>query len=250
MKKAFIKEELQSIVVLDKELTHHIVRVLRYQKGDTLLLNDALGQSGRYELIDIHEGVSNWQLLDEIVKEDIERSPLVLVQSFLKGDKFEWILQKVTELHVTEIVGVSTKYSVASYDVKKLQHKKERWEKIITEAAQQSGRTHLPQCMVYDSLSLAIDTLLVKYPKALLLVAYEKEDKVTLKEILERENPFGSIDVRGIIFCIGPEGGFAESEIKALEEKGCVCVSLGKSILRAETAAISTAAILQYERGY
>ena len=130
---------------------------------------------------------------------------------------------------------------VAKYDDKKLQSKVSRWEKIMLEAAQQCGRNQLPTLVVGETLSqvLAIEA------DALKLVAYENEDGHTIKSALQSVHTNQTIT--DILICVGPEGGYQEKEINAIIESGGKSVSLGNTILRAETAAIGSLAMIQYE---
>ena len=153
----------------------------------------------------------------------------------------EWVLQKATELNVDTIYLVSTTNCVAKYDDKKLEAKASRWEKIILEAAQQCGRNQLPTLVVGEPLLQVLDI----ESEALKLVAYENEDGHTIKNLLKTVHSDESIT--DILICIGPEGGYQEKEINAIIESGGKSVSLGNTILRAETAAIGSLAMIQYE---
>ena len=159
----------------------------------------------------------------------------------MKGEKLEWVLQKATELNVDTIYLVSTANCVAKYDDKKLQSKVSRWEKIMLEASQQCGRNQLPTLVVGETLS----QVLTIEADALKLVAYENEDGHTIKSALQLVHTNQTIT--DILICIGPEGGYQEKEINAIIESGGKSVSLGNTILRAETAAIGSLAMIQYE---
>ena len=165
----------------------------------------------------------------------------ILVQALLKGEKLEWVLQKATELNVDTIYLVSTANCVAKYDDKKLQSKVSRWEKIMLEAAQQCGRNQLPTLVVGEKLSQVLEI----EDDALKLVAYENEEGHTIKTALESIH--SNQNITDILICIGPEGGYQEKEINAIIESGGKSVSLGNTILRAETAAIGSLAMIQYE---
>ena len=151
------------------------------------------------------------------------------------------MLQKATELNVDTIYLVPTANCVAKYDEKKLQSKVNRWEKIMLEAAQQCGRNHLPTLVVGETLLQALDI----ESEALKLVAYENEAGQTIKDVLKTLHSDKS--VTDVLICIGPEGGYQEKEINAIIESGGKSVSLGNTILRAETAAIGSLSMIQYE---
>ena len=151
------------------------------------------------------------------------------------------MLQKATELNVDTIYLVPTANCVAKYDKKKLQSKVNRWEKIMLEAAQQCGRNHLPTLVVGETLLQALDI----ESEALKLVAYENEAGQTIKDVLKTLHSDKS--VTDVLICIGPEGGYQEKEINAIIKYSGKSVSLGNTILRAETAAIGSLAMIQYE---
>ena len=137
--------------------------------------------------------------------------------------------------------GVKCGYNLAKYDEKKLQSKVNRWEKIMLEAAQQCGRKHLPTLVVGETLLQALDI----ESEALKLVAYENEAGQTIKDVLKTLHSDKS--VTDVLICIGPEGGYQEKEINAIIKYGGKSVSLGNTILRAETAAIGSLAMIRYE---
>ena len=163
------------------------------------------------------------------------------MQAYLKGEKLEWVLQKATELNVDTVYLVPTLNCVAKYDAKKLQSKSSRWEKIMLEASQQCGRKQLPTLVVGEPLSNVLDI----ESESLKLVAYENEEGFSIKNALKDIN----IDStnRDILICIGPEGGFQEKEINDIIKSGAQSVTLGHTILRAETAAIAAVSMIKYE---
>lgn len=244
MKKVFINQELTDIIVLDKETTHHVLNVLRFNAKEDLWLGNTKAESAFYKFKEMQKKESVWQLVSSIEKEAIA-SPIVLIASFLKGDKFEYVLQKVTELDVTEIIGLPTKNSVAKYDAKKLDKKEDRWHKIIKEASQQSGRSTLAKYISLKDITAVNEYIAKEYPDALKLVAYENEDKLHIKDVIR---PNYEKDNLPVVVFIGPEGGFDLSEIEQLTALNFKCVTLGNTILRAETAAIGAVAMINYER--
>ena len=195
---------------------------------------------GTYQITEEVDGKAQAKLI-EYLDSNVSSYRIILVQSLLKGEKLEWVLQKATELNVDTIYLVSTANCVAKYDNKKLQTKATRWEKIMLEAAQQCGRNQLPTLVVGETLSqvLAIEA------DALKLVAYENEDGHTIKNTLQ--SVYNNQTITDILICIGPEGGYQEKEINAIIDSGGKSVSLGNTILRAETAAIGSLAMIQYE---
>ena len=240
MKKIFIPTPLDEIIQLPKDVTHHVLHVFRHNMEKPITVTGSDNRCGIYQITDEVDGIAQAKLI-EYVASDVSSYRTILVQSLLKGEKLEWVLQKATELNVDTIYLVSTANCVAKYDDKKLQSKVSRWEKIMLEAAQQCGRNQLPTLVVGETLSqvLAIEA------DALKLVAYENEDGHTIKSALQSVHTNQTIT--DILICVGPEGGYQEKEINAIIESGGKSVSLGNTILRAETAAIGSLAMIQYE---
>ena len=240
MKKIFIPTPLDEIIQLPKDVTHHVLHVFRHNMEKPITVTGSDNRCGIYQITEEVDGLAQAKLI-EYVESDASSYRTILVQSLLKGEKLEWVLQKATELNVDTIYLVSTANCVAKYDDKKLQSKVSRWEKIMLEAAQQCGRNQLPTLVVGETLSqvLAIEA------DALKLVAYENEDGHTIKSALQSVHTNQTIT--DILICVGPEGGYQEKEINAIIESGGKSVSLGNTILRAETAAIGSLAMIQYE---
>ena len=180
-------------------------------------------------------------LLDVLSQEVCETEPktkITLYQGLPKADKMELIIQKCVELGVDRIVAVSTERAIVKLD-KKEGKKLERWQKIAEAAAKQSGRGKIPE----------IGRQVLKFQDAVAeagaldgaIIPYEKEEKRGLRQFVEgfRGETIG-------VF-IGPEGGFAEEEIALAQANGITPITLGKRILRTETAGMTTTAILLYE---
>ena len=240
MKKIFIPTPLDEIIELPKDVTHHVLHVFRHNMEKPITVTGSDNRCGIYQITDEVDGIAQAKLI-EYVATDVSSYRTILVQSLLKGEKLEWVLQKATELNVDTIYLVSTGNCVAKYDDKKLQSKVSRWEKIMLEAAQQCGRNQLPTLVVGETLS----QVLTIEADALKLVAYENEDGHTIKSALQSVHTNQTIT--DILICVGPEGGYQEKEINAIIESGGKSVSLGTTILRAETAAIGSLAMIQYE---
>ncbi|MFR1903271.1 MAG: RsmE family RNA methyltransferase [Veillonella sp.] len=240
MKKIFIPTPLDEIIELPKDVTHHVLHVFRHNMEKPITVTGSDNRCGIYQITDEVDGIAQAKLI-EYVATDVSSYRTILVQSLLKGEKLEWVLQKATELNVDTIYLVSTANCVAKYDDKKLQSKVSRWEKIMLEAAQQCGRNQLPTLVVGETL---LQVLTIE-ADALKLVAYENEDGHTIKAALQSVHTNQTIT--DILICVGPEGGYQEKEINAIIESGGKSVSLGNTILRAETAAIGSLAMIQYE---
>ena len=240
MKKIFIPTPLDEIIQLPKDVTHHVLHVFRHNIEKPITVTGSDNCCGTYQITDEVDGIAHAKLI-KYVESNIATYRTILVQSFLKGEKLEWVLQKATELNVDTIYLVSTANCVAKYDDKKLQSKVSRWEKIMLEAAQQCGRNQLPTLVVGEKLSQVLQI----EADALKLVAYENEEGHTIKTMLQSMH--NNKNITDFLICIGPEGGYQENEINAIIESGGKSVSLGNTILRAETAAIGSLAMIQYE---
>ena len=240
MKKIFIPTPLDEIIELPKDVTHHVLHVFRHNMEKPITVTGSDNRCGTYQITEEVDGKAQAKLI-EYVDANLASYRTILVQSLLKGEKLEWVLQKATELNVDTIYLVPTANCVAKYDKKKLQSKVNRWEKIMLEAAQQCGRNHLPTLVVGETLLQALDI----ESEALKLVAYENEAGQTIKDVLKTLHSDKS--VTDVLICIGPEGGYQEKEINAIIKYSGKSVSLGNTILRAETAAIGSLAMILYE---
>jgi len=211
---------------------NHIKNVLRMKTGDTFLVS-CNGESHLCRL----SGNDDTSAIAEIVEENYNDTNLsidiYLFQGLPKADKMELIIQKTVELGANAIIPVEMNRCVVKLDDKKKKQKRERWQAIAESAAKQSKRNIIPE--VYEA---------IPYKKALefaaemdvLLVPYENKDgmSATKKALFQIKSGMKV----GII--IGPEGGFEESEIESALQSGGNVISLGKRILRTETAAITT----------
>lgn len=236
MKKIFIDSPLTDEIILNREITHHL-RVFRHDIRKPLTVTGKDQRCGLFKIIGEENGETRASLI-EFIDTPIFAHRVILVQSLLKGEKLEWVLQKSTELNVDTIYLVATANSIVKYDEKKLTTKLQRWDKIVLEAAQQCGRSQLPTIVINESISSVMEL----EKESLKLVAYEREDSYSMKPALQN-----ALNDRDILICIGPEGGFQEKEISDIINSGGQSVTLGPTILRAETAAITALAMIQYE---
>ncbi len=175
-----------------------------------------------------------------IIDDDTELScPIYLFQGLPKGDKMEWIIQKCVELGVHAIVPVATKRAVVKLDEKKAQKKVNRWNAIAESAAKQSGRGIVPEVLPVMKWKEALE-----YARQLdvKMIPYEKAAGINATKQLIGSVSFG----QSVGIFIGPEGGFEEAEVEAAKAMGAVPVTLGKRILRTETAGMTILSILMY----
>lgn len=221
---------------------HHLTRVLRAKVGERLSVRSSDGRLAVAEIAGFGAGCVNLRFVEE--EETGERQgERTLLIALLKGDKLDLVMQKATELGITRIFPVETAHSVVRYDDAKALKKREKWQKIAVEAAKQCGRKTIPTVEEIRPLGRALRAL---EASALRLFFYEAEEDASVKNILRRaaESDAGRGD---IALLIGPEGGFSIDEATHIEAAGFTAVTFGRSILRAETAAIAACAVVQYE---
>lgn len=220
---------------------NHIKNVLRMKEGEELAVSNGIDKKEyRCGILSMGED----EILCEVrfVKEDAVELPakVYLFQGLPKADKMELILQKAVELGAYEVIPVATKRAVVKLDAKKEKSKLARWQAIAEAAAKQSKRAIVPQVTGVMSFKEAIKKAAEMDVK---MIPYEMaEDMSYTREVIRSILPGQSVAV-----FIGPEGGFAEEEIALAKENGTLPVTLGKRILRTETAGMTMLSILMYE---
>lgn len=227
------------IVIDSPQEIKHITKVLRLSEGDHLDISDGVQWEYRVKIDSIEQTQIRAVILD---KQSFAREPdiqVTLFQGIPKQSKMEMIVQKCVELGVHDIVPVFTARTVVT-DNGKLPRKVERWQKVSAEAVKQCKRGIIP--VVASPISFA-DLMGRIKGYDLILFPYENEEEKTIKDCLRNLNR--SVKRVGII--IGPEGGFADEEAEELKAAGAVCVTLGKTILRTETAGLAALAVTMYE---
>ena len=219
-----------STIILDPEESHHLSRVLRLMSGAIVYSFD--GQGTEYECVVKRASKERAELsIIARISNEVE-SPLQLTlgQALVKGDKFDWIVQKATELGVTCLVPLLTEHS----EFKKAEGREarlQRWRRIALEATKQCGRRHLIEITEVQNL----DQFCAVKADDLRLIFSERKGK----RIAEMER------ASAVTIAIGPEGGWSDRELLQAEATGFIPVHLGNRILRTETAAISAVAIVQ-----
>ncbi|MFO7679419.1 MAG: RsmE family RNA methyltransferase [Chloroflexota bacterium] len=233
MQRFFVSAIENDRVVFSAEQAHQIRQVLRLGVGERVTaLLDGAGWEAEAELVQVEKkGVT------AVVrhKRPVTTEPavrLTLYQSLLKRDNFEWVLQKGTEIGVSRFAPLISERTVAHPP-----NKMERWQRIVVEAAEQSGRGCIPQILPPARLT---DVLAHWQSDRLGLMPALSTDGVTIGSVWEKmPTSTGSVGV-----FIGPEGGWTEDEVENGRSAGLIPVTLGKRILRAETAAIVAAALV------
>ena len=248
MPKFFVKEEQiqeNQIIILGQDVKH-IKKVLRAKIGDELqICNSQNGENFLCEIDNLEEEKIICQIKEKIQEQVESNIEVTIFQGLPKADKMEYIIQKSVELGVYDITPVEMKRCVVKLNEKDKSKKIERWQRISEVAAKQCGRDIIPQ--INNIINIKnICNLIQEYD--MVLVAYENEEKNTLKEQLEnikKQNNSKSKVKIGII--IGPEGGLEEKDVETLKENGAKVITLGRRILRTETVALNVLSIIMYE---
>lgn len=230
----------QEAIIKDRGEIRHIGKVLRLRAGDRVVLFDGEGKEYHAAIASLTPHKISLTLLPQHWPLTAE-SPLriVLGLAMLKSSKFDWLIQKATELGVSEIVPFYSLRVVPRWEERRIQSRQSRWEKIVSEAAKQCGRAKVLR--VHSPCSFG-ETLAMEFGNTTKIFLWEKERTGSLREAL--------VDPSSSIYAlIGPEGGFSEQEALRAQEAGFRPIRLGPRILRAETAGIVIASLLQYILG-
>ena len=233
------EEILGDTITLTGENAQH-AKVLRLKVNEEVLVCDGEGR----EAVCVIREVSSGQLtLDVTELRQCQSEAAVQVSvymAFPKGDKLEHVIQKATELGAYEIVGFPSSRCVSRPDEKSLKKKVERWQKIAASAAEQSGRGRIPVVRTVGSYAEALNQAAMA-DKALMF--YENEQAVTLRMALKAG------EYRTVSLLTGPEGGLEEKEVQQARDAGMQVCTLGKRILRCETAPLCALSAVMYASG-
>lgn len=231
--------EEKFIRITDKGDIRHMLKVMRMKEGDQIDVSDSVQWEYRAEILSADEDLVLLSILD---KQKFAREPkteVTLFQGVPKAGKMETIIQKCVELGVHDIVPVFMDRTVV-VEKGNFSKKLERWQKISDQAVKQCKRGVIPQ--ICDQVRTAdLAGMLGDYD--LVLFPYENEDVYTIKDCLRglSQKP------KRVAVIIGPEGGFSDREAEAMDEIGAAKVTLGKTILRTETAGMAALAMIMYE---
>ena len=240
MQRYFIEKKDQEYWYLQDDDIHHCKKVMRSNQGDHVIAIDQNQNIVEAKITNLDIGqLQVIKAIDENNECDLK---ITLIYAMPKGDKFEFVLQKATELGVHKIIPIQTKRCVVKLDQQKFQKKKQRFNKILKEASEQSYRNQIPHLEQLQTIQT-----LHPFLSENSLVAYEETAKEgcsknfisTLKQLQPNDE---------ITIIVGSEGGFEESEIEQLEQYGVKRCSLGKRILRSETAPLYMLSVITFMR--
>ena len=229
-------------IIIDTGDAAHISRVLRLGEGDVITVCDGRGTDYEARICTAGDKEVVCGILSRRKSDTEPNIEVTLFQGIPKASKMEYIIQKTTELGVSRIVPCVLSRCVVKLEGNKAEVKKtERWRKIAEAAAKQSGRGIIPEIAAPAALDAAIEEM---KSCDICFAPYECEKKTTLRNVLtEKKLP------KKVGFIIGPEGGFDKTEIEKIASAGIPTVTLGKRILRTETAGEAVLSMIMYEIG-
>ena len=219
----------------------HIRTVLRLKRDDEIRLFDGEGSEYRARIINSTPRAIELSILDQYVSRSESSVEITIGQALLKAGKMDRIVRQVTELGATAFLPFAAKRSVPRPDNQRLGARRQRWETIATEALKQCGRhrtTYVGSAVSFEQLLEATQAYDQK-------VIFHNDPSAGGSAV----NLTGAPGIKSVLALIGPEGGFTEDEVKLAYRHGFSCVSLGPRILKADTAAIAAATLLQYAFG-
>ena len=241
MTRFFVQPEelLPDFLVLTGENAQH-AKVLRLKNGESVLVCDGQGKECICTVSDISPDQVSLVVQKRLESESEPCVPVSVYMAFPKADKLEHVIQKATELGAYEVVAFPSSRCVSRPDEKSLKKKLERWQKIAASAAEQSGRGRIPQIITLPSYRAALE----RAAKAdLALLFYENEQSTTLKMALAQKA------YQSVSLLTGPEGGLEVSEVEQAQAAGLTVCTLGKRILRCETAPLCALSAVMYDAG-
>jgi 16S rRNA (uracil1498-N3)-methyltransferase len=226
-------------VTFDAGESRHLARVLRLRPGDTVVATDGAGRDYTVRLESVGEAATGTVLAEAA---GVPASPLAitLVQGVPKGDKMEAIVRAATELGVARVRPALCERTIVRLEPARWRDRARRWQRVAREAAKQSGRAVIPEVELPRPLA---EWLAAGEPADLALCLWEGGG-TPLGGLLAR-----TASARSVVVVVGPEGGLAEAEVEAARARDLTVVSLGRRILRAETAGPAVVAILQSRFG-
>jgi 16S rRNA (uracil1498-N3)-methyltransferase len=241
-----------AIVTLSAGETHHLIHVLRMTPGNPAFVFDGRGNEYKCSFRGVKNNHAQLEIAEVLM--DTVESPfhLTLAQALAKGEKFDFIVQKATELGVSRIAPLVTRYSDVRLDDQQASKRVERWRRISLEALKQCGRRRLVEITTpstfreFVSANESASPISFGLPshaqKALLL--FSERGGIAITEALAE-----ATNARPVVALIGPEGGWSDDELELLNECGCKSVTLGPRVLRTETAAVVAVTLIQHAMG-
>lgn len=225
-------------ILFSPGISRQIARVLRLKCGEKVIVLDNSGDEMLTELSYVDELGCAGRILQHGHCQNEPHTRLLMILGLTQREKFEWMLQKCTEIGAAAFLPVITSRSLVQNPVDVLS-KYPRWQTILREAAEQSGRGIIPELLEPAEFHDILTTIPAVYP--LCLIPWEDEHQTGIRNLLRETT------VEKIAVIIGPEGGFSAAEVELADRAGFKPVTLGKRILRMETAAVVAAALVLHE---
>lgn len=227
---------------IDDSRSHYLKNVLRLKEGEGIVLSDGRGTECEAVVSYSADGQTELRIRNRATRKS-RAVPIILAQSLPKGDKMDAIIRQVVELGVRRIVPYRSVRSVPRISADKGAARVARWQRIAEESARQTGRAHIPQIDPILSFEELVRRALPE--GACRLIFWEEEKEAGFRETLR------SLGEGAAAYCliVGPEGGLTAEEVRQAREAGFRSVSLGRNVLKVETAAPAIVAMLQYEIG-
>ncbi len=241
MKRFYVNPDcvVGDLIKADAENFHYLRTVLRVKEGDELRAFDGRGREYNCVVDEICRRHINLNILDVLEGSTELPVEICLAQCLIKARNFEFVAEKCTELGVRKFLPVVSKRTVVSLTGEGAEKRRLRWQKIVRESARQCGRMFCPEIAPVMKFS---DVLEESKRWDIGIIPWEEERTQNLKKVIG-----GAGNCRKIMVFIGPEGGWDRKEISSAVEYGVIPVSLGKLILRSETAAIAAVSVLIHE---
>jgi 16S rRNA (uracil1498-N3)-methyltransferase len=246
MPRFFVPRSLdnQHEITMSGSEAHHMWHVLRLRSGDRVTIFDGVGNECDGEIIGQNRQTVTVRILESRRPRHEPSLPLIMGQSLVKGDKMDFIIQKATEMGVSSVIPFVSLRSVSRLEGPRMEKRLIRWRRIAVESSKQCGRM-IP--MDVEQVMSFHEILGWSGGHAVRIILWEGAQN-RLKSLL-RGTGVRNIRAHGVVFLVGPEGGFSEAEVKQAEKAHFTPASLGARILRAEAAGLSLISILQYEWG-
>lgn len=243
MRRIFLSDLSDEELTIGGDDAHHLAYSLRAKRGDKITAVDAAGNCAVIELTDFDRDTIKARRVGELQRVAVERE-IILADCLPKQNRFETIIEKATELGVNKIAPLIAERTIVRPDDDRAAARFDRWQRIAKESAEQCARDTIPAIENIRKLDDWLKEISPLAEDTLLLFCWECEQDTTIREVLSDWRASGG---GKIIVLIGSEGGFSEREADKIKAAGGRSVTLGKRVLRTDTAAIAVLAMINYE---
>jgi len=224
-------------IILDRDESHHLLRVMRLETGARVFAHDGHGHIAKSEIADISGRKVTLRILEQTEYKK-QKTHIILVQSLIKKQKMDGVLQKAVELGASEIIGLETEHAVVRIKENEYAQRIARWQAITQSAIKQCGRPWIPQLTIYASMQQLLTSR--TEIQTWLICSMSQPDAQPLHEIIHTP----PCTTEKLAVMIGPEGDFSPRELEQALQANAIPVTLGTYVLRAETAALYALSLL------